>query len=134
MPHVSSKKLDKDLSEKLFKDLIEILNKSQGKKIFPELINELLTETEKQMLAKRIAIVVMLDSKVPQHAISEILKVSPSTVAIASLKVEIGKYKSVLNATTKEKIDLEKVVFNIMTAGGLMPPKMGRKYWKRKME
>jgi len=131
MPHLSSKKLDKELSDKLFKDLVNILNKSQGKKFFPNLVSELLTETEKQMLAKRFAIVVMLDSKIPQHKITDILKVSPSTVAIASLRLENEKYKFLLSASKKERVDLEKIVWAIMTAGGLMQPKIGKKYWRK---
>ena len=131
MPHVSSKKLDQNLSEKLFKELIVIFGKAQTKNLMPSIMNELFTETEKIMLAKRLAVVLMLSSRTPQHRVAEILKVSPTTVAKTSLGIEIGKYQAILKISIKEKTDLEKVVWNILTAGGLMPPKVGRKYWKK---
>ncbi|TSC70814.1 MAG: Uncharacterized protein CEO12_190, partial [Parcubacteria group bacterium Gr01-1014_46] len=131
MPHISSKELDKELSDKLFNDLILILNKSQNKKLLSGVVNELLTDTEKLMLAKRIAIVLLLNSKIPQLSISEILKVSTSTITMISLKMEIGKYNSILKTSQREKIDLEKIIWSIMTVGGLMPPKIGKKYWRK---
>ena len=131
MPHVSSKKLDSGLSEKLFKELIVIFGKAQDKKFLSLVMNELFTETEKIMLAKRLAIVLMLSSKTPQHRVVEILKVSPTTVAKTSLGIEIGRYKSILKISSKEKTDIEKIVWNILTAGGIMPPRHGRKYWTK---
>ena len=131
MPHVSSKKLNKDFSEKLFRDLIDIFGKAQDKKLLSAVLGELFTSTEKIMVAKRVAIVLMLASKTPQHRVVEILKVSPTTVAKASLGIEIGKYKTILQVSKKEKINLEKIVWNILTAGGIMPPKAGHRYWLR---
>ena len=131
MPHISSKKLDENLSEKLFKELLGIIGKAQDKNFLLLVLNELFTDTEKIMFAKRLAIILMLSSKTPQHRIVEILKVSPTTVAKTSLGIEIGKYKSILKISTKEKVNLEKVAWNILTAGGLMPPKIGQKYWRK---
>ena len=131
MPHISSKKLDSNISNKLFNDLMGILGKAHDRKFLPLVFNELFTETEKIMFAKRIAIILMLVSKTPQHKLVDILKVSPTTVAKTSLGIEIGKYKTILKVSRKEKIDLEKIVWSILTAGGIMPPKVGRKYWTK---
>ncbi len=131
MPHISSKRLNKDLSEKLFKDFIGVLNKAQSKHIFQKIIDEILTSTEKEMLAKRIAIVIMLDSRIPQHSIVDMLNVSPSTVAIASSRIEMHKYKNILNVCKKEKNGLEEIVRDFLTVGGLMPSKLGKRYWKK---
>ena len=131
MPHISSKKLDKDFSDKLFKELLLIFGKAQTKNLLPLVMNELFTETEKIMLAKRLAIILMLSSRTPQHRIVEILKMSPTTVAKTSLGIEIGKYKSILKISNKEKTNLEKIVWGFLTAGGVMPPKVGRKYWTK---
>ena len=131
MPHISSKKLDQNLSEKLFKELLIIIGKAQDKNFLFLVMNELFTETEKIMLAKRLAIVLMLSSKTPQHRVVEILKVSPTTVAKTSLGIEIGKYQAILKISIKEKVDLEKVVWGILTAGGVMLPRLGRKYWTK---
>jgi uncharacterized protein YerC len=131
MPHISSQKLDSHLSAKLFKKLLAILERAQSKQSFSSVINELFTSTEKIMLAKRLAIVLMLASGTPQHKIVDILKVSPTTVAKASLRIEIGKYEVILQISKKEKVDLEKLVWNILTVGGIMPPKVKGKYWRK---
>ena len=131
MPHISSKKLDLILMQKLFGKLLNLLDKAHDKKSTSKVLNELFTETEKIMFAKRLAIILMLSSKTPQHRIVAVLQVSPSTVARASLMVEIGEYKAILKVSIKEKTDLEKIVWSILTVGGVMPPKVGRKYWTK---
>jgi Trp operon repressor len=131
MPHISSKKLSPKLTEKLFGKLIAVLGKAQNQQSLPLITNELFTATEKIMLAKRLAIILLLVKNIPQHRIVETLNVSPSTVAKTSLMIEIGKYNAILKISQKEKLDIEKLVWNILTAGGIMPPKVGRKYWRK---
>lgn len=130
MPHISSKKINPLLSEKAFKKFISILGKANEKNYFSLVAEELFTSTEKIMLAKRIAIILLLSDKIPQDRIVNVLKVSPSTVSKMSLKLEIGKYATILQISKKEKFDLEKLVWNRLTVGGIMPPKVGRRYWK----
>ncbi len=131
MPHLSSIELDKKLSDKLFNDLLDILNRSRKIELMSGVINELLTETEKLMLAKRIAIVLLLNANTPQSSIADILKVSTSTIAKTSLKMEQGRYRFILNTSKKDKDDFERIIYDIMTVGGLMRPKVGRKYWSK---
>lgn len=131
MPHVSKRKVGPKLLKKISTQLINIFIKSQNNKHLASLFNELFTPTEKIMFSKRIAIVLMLKNSVPQHRIVTILKVSPTTVAKTSLNIEIGKYDSVIDISKREKIDLEKLVWNLMTAGGIMPPRNGKKYWRK---
>src|SRR6186997_315053 len=127
MPHISSKKLDEKLLENLFGKLIIVFEQAQSKKYLKEVLRELFTETEKVMFAKRIAIVLMLTSSTPQHKIVDILGVSPTTVAKMSLEIEIGKYKTILKISKEERVGLEKIVWAILTAGGIMPPKAGKR-------
>ncbi len=129
MPHISSKKLDKDILEKLFNKLFSTFKQANKKESIPKMFDELFTDTEKIMFAKRLAIILMLNSNIPQHRIVMILKVSPSTVARMSLGIEIGKYKSIIKISLEEKMSLEKLIWNIMTAGGVMPPKSGKRNW-----
>lgn len=131
MPHISSKKLSPKLTGKLFSKLITVLGKAQNQQSLSLITNELFTSTEKIMLAKRLAIILLLAKNIPQHRIVETLNVSPSTVAKTSLGIEIGKYNTILKISKKEKLDIEKLVWNILTVGGIMPPKVGRKYWKK---
>ena len=131
MPHISSKKLNSQLLKKLFGKLLTVLRQAQNKKYLSLVVNELFTSTEKIMLAKRLAIILMLANSTPQHKIVDILKVSPTTVAKTSLGIEIGKYEAILKISKQEKLDMEKLVWNILTVGGIMPPKVGRKYWRK---
>lgn len=131
MPHISSKKLSPKLTGKLFSKLITVLGKAQNQQSLSLITNELFTSTEKIMLAKRLAIILLLAKNIPQHRIVETFNVSPSTVAKTSLGIEIGKYNTILKISKKEKLDIEKLVWNILTVGGIMPPKVGRKYWKK---
>lgn len=131
MPHVSSQKLDSTLLEKLFNKLVTTFEKAQSKKSLQLLVDEILTSTEKVMIAKRLAVILMLSGDTPQHKIADVLKVSPTTVVKMSLAVEIGKFDSILRISKQEKMDIEKLVWNILTVGGIMPPKIGRKYWRK---
>lgn len=131
MPHVSKKKLDQEIFEKIFRKLVLVLEKAQNKNRLMSVLSELLTETEKIMLAKRLAIVLMLFGDTPQHRISEALFVSPSTITRTSLNIELGKYDTIINISKKERLDLEKIVWLLLTAGGIMPPRVGRKYWRK---
>lgn len=132
MPHISNRKIDQVLLNKLLGKLISVLGKAKDKNHLHLILKELLTRTEKTMLAKRLAVILLLSDNIPQHRIAEILKVSPTTVTKMSLLMEIGKYNAILNISKKEKLDLEKIVMNILTVGGIMPPMVGRKYWRKK--
>lgn len=132
MPHVSKRKLDQKTFDKIFKKLVIVLERAQSKQKLISVLDELLTETEKIMLAKRLAIILLLCGETPQHRIAEVLLVSPTTVSKIALQVEIGKYDSIKNISTKEKIDLEQAVWLLLTAGGIMPPRTGSKYWRKK--
>ncbi len=131
MPHVSSNKLDQKLLEKLFSKLLFTLGEAQNSKHLSSVVDELFSATEKIMFAKRLAIILMLESKTPQQKVVDILKVSPSTVARVALGIEIGKYSSILKVTKLGKLDFEKLIWSILTVGGIMPPKVGGKYWKK---
>lgn len=131
MPHVSGRELDSKTFHKIFDKLIKTLEKAQkGGRLLP-VLNELLTDTEKIMLAKRLAIVLMLRGKTPQHRISEALIVSPTTVNKMSRDVEIGRYDAILSISKAGSIDLERIVWHLLTAGGIMPPRVGGKYWRK---
>jgi Trp operon repressor len=132
MPHVSKRKLDEETLDVIFKKLIVVLEDAQHKKKFATVLSEILTSTEKIMLAKRITIVLLLFGEIPQHRIAESLHVSPTTVSKISLRVELGKYDSIRSISKKEKIDLEKIVWLLLTAGGVLPPRAGGKYWRGK--
>ncbi len=131
MPHVSSKKLKKEIFNKLFKKLISTFGDAHRKGDFAQFAQEIFTKTEKVMLAKRLAIILLLKKEIPQHRIVEMLNVSPSTVAKMSLSIEIGKYDSIFKIAERKDIELIGLIEFLLTAGGTLRPRAGRGRWKK---
>ena len=77
------------------------------------------------MFAKRLAIVLLLEKGLPQHVISDELKVSTSTVTRISLGIDKGKYNDILKMSGKMSV-LE-ILERIILMG--MPPRVGRGRW-----
>ncbi len=123
MPHVSKKLLEKtkfsDIHHDLFKTIAELSGSGNAKAV----LGELLTKTEKLMLAKRLAIIAMLDRGESIYSIQEILKVSPSTAARMSFLYENGAYKNLVKGIRSKDnfwVQLEKII----------PPRVGRNRFK----
>lgn len=132
MPHISKRKIDKKLWRKISEQVLTVFARAKNNQKLYSIFNELFTQTERIMFSKRIAIVLMLENNTPQHHIADMLGVSPSTVARASLNIQLGKYDSIISLSKREKIDLEKIIWNIATVHGIMPPKFGsRRYWRK---
>jgi len=88
-----------------------------------------LSEAEKIMLAKRMAITYMLIDGVPYREISSILKVSTSTIERIDNDLESGDLKNVkqhlLKKINKRKFWLD---FEVILRAGM--PEMGKGRWK----
>ena len=128
MPHVS-KKLKKEAAQKLYEEFSEALEKSARKSRSKYFLQDFLTKTEKIMLAKRFAVIYLLDKGVPQSYICESLSMSPSTIQRMSLKYETGQYVGLLKSIKRRG---DKEIWNILEKilrGGL-PPRAGRGRWK----
>ncbi|HTE49114.1 MAG TPA: Trp family transcriptional regulator [Candidatus Paceibacterota bacterium] len=128
MPHISSKKLEKEHQKKLFDEFSAALEKSAKKSWVKIFLNDFLTPTEKIMLAKRFAVIYFLSKDIPSSYISEALGMSPATISRMSVKYEIGKYSSLLKAIEKENKDIWGILEKILRAG--LPPRAGRGRWK----
>ena len=129
MPHISSKKLKKDYLQKLYNEFSEALEKSAQKSWIKFFLKDFLTRTEKIMLAKRFAVIYLLSKNVPVTYIAESLCMSPATIFRMSLKYDIGKYSSILQAVKKENNkDIWEILEKILRAG--LPPRAGRGRWK----
>jgi uncharacterized protein YerC len=75
MPHVSSKLLTTKIRKDIDGQLIKVVAKHTN-----VVCSELLTSTERIMLAKRLAIILMLDQGLSYYRIHKILAVSVSTI------------------------------------------------------
>ena len=128
MPHISSKKLKKETLNKLYNQFGKAFEKSARKSEAKFFLGDLLTKTEKIMLAKRFAVIYLLSQGVPATYIAESLGMGYSTIFRMSLKYDIGKYSSLLRSITKEQAEIWEILEKILRAG--LPPRAGRGRWK----
>lgn len=127
MPHISKKKLDDVLVNDLSFQVVYVLERASKRGELKQVLKELLTPTEKIMLAKRLAVISLLSQYVPIFDISEKLSMSPSTIDIMSIKYESGMYNHVVKGGLK-KTDIADLIRTIETIGGRIPSRVGR--WK----
>ncbi len=80
MPHVSRYSLRKDIERELIETLLESIASARTKALAQELVADLLTPTEKIMLAKRILIAMLLEDGYTYFDIARVLKVTPTTI------------------------------------------------------
>lgn len=80
MPHVSRKPISKDLYKEIVQELWWILTNIRDEREMAMFLGDLLTDTEKLMLAKRLALANLILRGWDWFEICDFLKVSPSTV------------------------------------------------------
>jgi uncharacterized protein YerC len=101
MVYVSKKPVKREvlvrISELLIAHVAHIRTRMHAEKF----LNEILTESEKIMLAKRFAIVVMLKKKQSYTTIKKILKVSHTTIAKTNRELEQGKFDFIISQLQK---------------------------------
>ncbi|OGD95596.1 hypothetical protein A3F02_02435 [Candidatus Curtissbacteria bacterium RIFCSPHIGHO2_12_FULL_38_9b] len=103
MPQVSRKPLDRETANRLFESFfraIGLLNR-QDAEVF---LNDLLTRTERVMLAKRLAISILLDAGKTYQHIKELLNVSQSTITAVGKTLELsGGYRRAIEKLKKSE-------------------------------
>ena len=123
MPHISKRFLEKnkffEIHKQLYKAVANLVRSGKTKVIF----DGLLTKTEKIMLAKRLAIIIMIDQKESIYAIENILKVSSSTVSRMFDQYEKGLYSDLL-----KQIKLQDSFWTQIQK--IIPPRVGRNRFK----
>ncbi len=92
MPQVSKYPIPKDIYKRIFDIFLKTLEGLKTKKNLEGFLNEFLTPTEQVMLAKRLAIAFLILKGYSYREISEILRVSISTVGFVSLDLKEGTY------------------------------------------
>jgi TrpR-related protein YerC/YecD len=105
MSQVSKYPLKQKVFEKMFELLSKAIINSNNKEEVESLLDDLLTPTEKIMLAKRLAIAVLLTKGYFYKTIQEIIRVSTPTIAMVSLSLKYkGKgFKSFTSQILKEE-------------------------------
>ncbi len=92
MPHISKRKLSDKMIRGLEKNFISLIRDS-GSKTRLQIFNELLTKTERVMLAKRMGAVLLLRKGLSSYKVSELLGISPSTAERFELGIESNRFR-----------------------------------------
>ena len=126
MPHISKKKLSSAISKNIFEQLLSYGTDSRhGRKILADLF----TDTEAEMLAKRLASVVLLLDGASLYRVSRILHVSLSTAKRFRDQLDQGIFRNVEKTfRTRKQREAFWQTLEKISRGGL--PEMGRGRWK----
>jgi len=81
MTRISKYQLSTKASERIFELFFQVMARARTKDQFSAVIHEILSKTERIMIAKRIAILYLLAKSVGQRSISMAVKVSTGTVS-----------------------------------------------------
>lgn len=124
MAHVSKFKVRPKISLRIKQNLILAATRENGL-----IIESLLTPTETLMLAKRLAMIVMLQRGDSSYRISKSLKVSVSSVGRFQRMIEAGLFKPILRSVRKNKRSFGEILELVLAAG--MPSMAGPRHQKR---
>jgi len=136
MVQVSKRLVDNDIYERIFEvfwqSTVEIRDHKQAQNFF----NDLLTPTEKVMLAKRLSIAIMLIKDFNYREIQDTLKVSSATIKSVNLWLKYGGSgcrgildKIILNESWQDFWDRLK-----SSVGNVLPPGRGSNWSQTKKE
>lgn len=126
MPHVSRKKLKKEVSKRIYNRLVKTVGEtSYGYAV----LSELLTPVEQIMLAKRLAAIIMISQGISSYKVRKILKLSSKTTAYIMHDIELGKYKQI-GKLAKNKKDKERFWAELEVIVRMGMPEMGKGRWK----
>jgi len=80
MARISKKHVSEKLLSKIYKLFYEVFSRYENQEDFLLIMDDILSPTEKIMLAKRLAIIYLLIKKVDYRDIADTLKVSTATI------------------------------------------------------
>jgi uncharacterized protein YerC len=89
---VSKKDVNKEVEKKIFKSLYQVLTDMRNPEEIEKFLSDVLSDTEKTVLAKRLGIVYYLSKSKSYEVIRDELKVSSATIAnVQKLMEEKGE-------------------------------------------
>ena len=131
MPHVSRNRLAKKTEKELIRTLNFVFTKIKNADDMLAFSTALLTDTEKLMLAKRLAIVVLLEKGFPDSQIAETLHVTRITVSKMryfyeargeGFKLALKKLEEQKQLKSFENLLISLAKYSIRAAGGYVKP------------
>lgn len=132
MPHVSRYKLEPKQEKELIESLNLVFSSISKREDMLKFIDSLLTDTEKLMLAKRLAVVVLIKEGLQDSDISDALHVTRMTVsklryfyearAKEGYNLALTKIESDKNLQTVKRFLLALADYSLKAAGGYVRP------------
>ncbi|MCL5438590.1 MAG: trp operon repressor [Patescibacteria group bacterium] len=131
MPHVSRNKLSKKAEAKLIDSFNQVLTHITRGDEMVSFLDSLLTPTEKIMLAKRLAIIVLIEEGLPDSQISSILNVTRMTASKMQLfyeargsgfKIGLKKLEELNRMESFKKFLISLAKYSVRAAGGYVKP------------
>lgn len=137
MPQVSKYPIAQDVYNRIFEIFFKTLVGIKDTNEVKEFVEDFLTPTEQIMLAKRLAIAVLLFKKYDYRSIAKILRVSPTTIASVNifLKYKGKGYRRVVKKilAVEKRDEFWNKLDDLLS--DIVPPK-GRNwyYWRKERE
>jgi Trp operon repressor len=128
MPHVSRKKIPLKIWQTIWKDLVGKVSVARHPKETRALLGGLLTKTEKVMLAKRLAAIILISRGYSPYEVSQILCMSDSTTKRFSAGVDLKKFSELIAFVEKQRGSFWESVEQLLRVG--LPP-YGKGRWRR---
>ncbi|MEI7513163.1 MAG: Trp family transcriptional regulator [bacterium] len=129
MSRISKKKLGYFVSSKISDQFVDTLVNLNSKNKGKEFVNELFTETEKMMLAKRLGAIAMLKDGYSNYRVSRHLQMSSSTVFNLSKDVKKNQYSFLEDFFSNKKVRTEFLKKVLYYSRGGLPSRTGRDRW-----
>ena len=115
MPHISNRKPDKKTVERLDRNLIKFLLDTSSEKR-KNIFNEIITPTEKIMVAKRLMLLLFIKRGLSAYEIARTLKMSTSTITRFQVAVESGAFRNSIGwLNTKLAYDNVSDLFSVLS-------------------
>lgn len=127
MVRLNKNELPAEQLENLFKQLSALLSGSSSKNV-DILLLKLLGPEERIMLAKRMAVAVLLEKGYSHNSIADILHLSTTTIANIESRWGKGGAKSIVSVLKENKSsfeDITELIEFILSFGGIMPSRAG---------
>lgn len=140
MSQISRYPISKQIADRIFEIFLSTLVNIKNKEEANEFISDLLTPTEKIMLAKRLAIAFLLEKNYDYRAIQKLIRVSSGTIASVNLTLHLGStgYKKLISKIVREERltgFLETAIVKILSAPSALERGTGTwTYLKEKAE
>jgi len=128
MANVSKRPLKSKVLVNIFSQLAKIVARSNNKNA-SRILESLLTETERIIIAKRLAAILMIAENCPTAVVAKTLDLSRSTVNIIRQNFYSGKYEAVLEIRGKSKKEREQMWESLDKILRLGMPSMGSDRW-----